>query len=69
MRKIAQAIGPLPLAARKSITFDRGSAFVTWPHLQTQLGTDRSRHIRKTLSKTPTGGCAASCPARWTSTG
>ena len=39
MGKIAQAIGSLPLPARRSITFDRGSEFVTWPHLQAQTGT------------------------------
>ena len=32
----------LPLAVRRSITFNRGSEFVTWPHLQAQTGT-RSR--------------------------
>ena len=39
MGKIAEAIGALPLPARKSITFDRGSEFVTWPHLQAETGT------------------------------
>jgi IS30 family transposase len=39
MSKIAKAIGALPLPARKSITFDRGSEFVTWPHLQAETGT------------------------------
>ena len=33
MSKITAAIGALPFAARRSITFDRGSEFVTWPHL------------------------------------
>ena len=37
--KIAQAIGALPLPARRSITFGRGSEFVTWPHLQAETGT------------------------------
>ncbi len=39
MGKIAKAIGALPLDARRSITFDRGSEFVTWPHLQAETGT------------------------------
>lgn len=39
MGKIAKAIGPLPLAARQSIAFDRGSEFVAWPHLQAETGT------------------------------
>ena len=33
------AIRDLPLAARKSITFDRGTEFVSWPHLQAEIGT------------------------------
>ena len=40
MGKITKAIRTLPLAARKSITFDRGSEFVNRPHLQAELGTD-----------------------------
>ena len=39
MGKIVRALGPPPLGARRSITFDRGSEFVTWPHLQAQTGT------------------------------
>lgn len=39
MGKIMKAISDLPLAARKSITFDRGTEFVSWPHLQAQTGT------------------------------
>lgn len=39
MGKITRAIGALPLAARRSITFERGSEFVTWPHLQAETGT------------------------------
>ena len=34
-----KASSDLPLAARKSITFDRGTEFVSWPHLQAQTGT------------------------------
>ncbi|WP_323777056.1 IS30 family transposase [Leisingera sp.] len=34
-----KAISDLPLAARKSITFDCGTEFVSWPHLQAQIGT------------------------------
>jgi len=39
MGKIMKAIKDLPLNARKSITFDRGTEFVSWPHLQAQIGT------------------------------
>ena len=39
MSKIVAAIGPLPFAARRSVTFDRGSELVTWPHLQAETGT------------------------------
>lgn len=35
---IAQALRPLPLSARRSVTFDRGSEFVDWPHLQAEHG-------------------------------
>lgn len=33
------AIRDLPHAARRSITFDRGTEFVFWPHLQAEIGT------------------------------
>ena len=39
MNKIVAAIGALPFAARRSVTFDRGSEFVTWPHLLAETGT------------------------------
>lgn len=39
MAQIAEALRPLPRAARRSVTFDRGSEFVNWPHLQAELGT------------------------------
>jgi Transposase and inactivated derivatives, IS30 family len=39
MGKIMKAIGDLPLMARKSVTFDRGTEFVSWPHLQAKPGT------------------------------
>ena len=39
MGKIMEAICDLPLSARKSITFDRGTEFVSWPHLQDEIGT------------------------------
>jgi len=39
MGKIMEAIKDLPLLARKSITFDRGTEFVSWPHLQAKTGT------------------------------
>lgn len=39
MGKIIKAIKDLPHIARRSITFDRGSEFMNWPHLQAELGT------------------------------
>jgi IS30 family transposase len=39
MNKIISAIGALPLTSRKSVTFDRGTQFVSWPHLQAETGT------------------------------
>ena len=39
MGKIMQAVRDLPHLARKSITFDRGTEFVSWPHLQAEIGT------------------------------
>ncbi len=35
---IIEALRALPLAAHRSVAFDRGSEFVDWPHLQTELG-------------------------------
>jgi IS30 family transposase len=39
MEKLTKVMRPLPLTARKSVTFDRGSEFVDWPHLQAEVGT------------------------------
>lgn len=39
MGKIIEAIKDLPLVTRPSITFDRGSEFMNWPHLQVEIGT------------------------------
>lgn len=39
MGKIIKAIKDLPHQARRSITFDRGSEFMNWPHLQAETGT------------------------------
>ena len=40
MGKVMKALRDLPLQGRRSITFDRGTEFVSWPpHLQSQLGT------------------------------
>ncbi len=39
MGKIIKAIKDLPLVARRSITFYRGSEFMHWPHLQAEIGT------------------------------
>lgn len=37
--KVIDAIRHLPIRSRKSITFDRGTEFVAWPHLQAEIGT------------------------------
>ena len=39
MGKIMKAVRDLAHLARKSITFDRGTEFVSWPHLQAEIGT------------------------------
>ena len=39
MGKIMKAVRDLPYIARRSITFDRGTEFVSWPHLQAEIGT------------------------------
>lgn len=39
MGKILKAVRNLPHLAQKSITFDRGTEFVSWPHLQAEIGT------------------------------
>lgn len=39
MGKIMKAVRDLPHLARKPITFDRGTEFVSWPHLQAEIGT------------------------------
>jgi IS30 family transposase len=39
MGKIMKAIKDLPHIARRSITVDRGSEFVSWPQLQAKIGT------------------------------
>jgi IS30 family transposase len=39
MVKIIKAIKDLPHQARSSITFDRGSEFMNWPHLRAEIGT------------------------------
>ena len=38
MAQIAKAVASLPAHARRSVTFDRGSEFVDWPHLQAEVG-------------------------------
>lgn len=39
MGQIIKVIKDLPHQARRSITFDRGSDFMNWPHLQAEIGT------------------------------
>ncbi len=34
-----KAVRDLPYIARRSITFDRGTEFVSCPHLQAEIGT------------------------------
>jgi len=40
MDRLMTAIAPLPQAARRSITFDRGIEFSGWRRLQREIGTD-----------------------------
>lgn len=39
MGKIIKAVRDLHHIARRSIAFDRGTEFVSWPHLQAEIGT------------------------------
>jgi IS30 family transposase len=39
MGRLANVMRTLPHNARKSVTFDRGSEFMDWPHLQAEVGT------------------------------
>ena len=39
MGKVIKSIKDLTLGARRSITFDRGTEFVSWPHIQAEIGT------------------------------
>lgn len=39
MDKVTTVMKSLPFGARRSITFDRGTEFVAWPHLQSETGT------------------------------
>ena len=36
--KIIKAVGDLSHIARRSITFDHGTEFVSWPHLRAEIG-------------------------------
>lgn len=38
MEGLIGVLGSLPQAARRSITFDRGTEFTDWPYLQAGLG-------------------------------
>ena len=60
MGTIMKAINGLPYIARRSVTFDRGTGFVSWPHLQAEPGTqtqfcDPLSPWQKAQSKTRTG--------------
>ena len=39
MGHLARVMRTLPFKARMSVTFDRGSEFMDWPHLQAEVGT------------------------------
>jgi len=39
MNKVIRASRDLPIVARRSITFDRGTEFASRPHLQAEIGT------------------------------
>jgi IS30 family transposase len=39
MNQLIGHLGPLPVAARRSLTFDRGLEFVSWRELETGMGT------------------------------
>lgn len=72
MGKIMTAIKDLPLLARKSIIFDRGTEFVSWPHLQAKIGTqtwfcDPSSPWQKVLWKTQIDAFDAGCHEKETS--
>lgn len=61
MGKIMKAVRDLPYIARRSITFDRGTEFVSWPHLQAEIGTqtwfcDPSSPWQKGTVETPVEG-------------
>lgn len=63
MGKIIEAIKDLPYPARRSITFDRGSEFMNWPHLQAETGTqtwfcDPSSPL-SAIQVSPAGQCVA----------
>lgn len=67
MVQIAKALCPLPQKARRSVTFDRGSEFVDWPHLQARTDAqtwfcELNRHGKKARLNMPTNACAAGCP-------
>jgi IS30 family transposase len=51
MNKIIEAVKDLPYQARRSITFDRGSEFMNWPHLQAETGTQTWLSNRKAAVK------------------
>ena len=40
MEALVQGLAPLPANARQSITFDRGTEFSAWKHLQAGIGAD-----------------------------
>ncbi|WP_233494638.1 IS30 family transposase [Ruegeria sp. A3M17] len=72
MGKIKNAVRYLPHLARKSITFDRGTEFVSWPHLQAEIRTqtwfcDPSSPCKKAPSRIPTAGFGNGFPASATS--
>jgi IS30 family transposase len=69
MAQIARALAPLPHAARRSVTFDRGSEFVDWSHLQAKVGAqtwfcDPQSPWQKAASRMPTNGSGVGSAGR-----
>jgi IS30 family transposase len=68
MNSLVEDLGDLPPAARRPVTFDRGTEFAAYPALKTSLGMDAyfCAPQAKAQSRTPTAACDVFC--RWTRT-
>jgi hypothetical protein len=51
MGQLARVMRTLPFKARKSATFDRGSEFMDWPHLQADVGTQTAEREGGALAR------------------